>query len=157
MATQRAYNHQYEYQTSVRPKVAVKKKVNPRTKIHRKVFLWTLLFTGAALFLLSLHAEVDDTRRELRNITAELHAIETANEHLQRQIDRSINLSELEQYAISELGMRRVEAHQIFNIDMNTSDNVGEIISHRGDTVPLEEGVLYGVPGVLIRAFETLR
>jgi len=153
---QRAYKHTYEYSAPA-PRQSVKKKANPRAKVHRQVFLWTLVLTAAALFLLSRHAELDNTRRELRNITAELNTIENTNQHLQRQIDRSINLPELRMRAIEEFGMREIEPHQVFDIDMNITGNVGEIISRRLDTVPIEQGILYGIPGVLIRTIETLR
>lgn len=156
MATQRAYNNSYENQALTQSGVRTAK-VSPRAKVHRQVILWAIVFTVAALFLLSRHAELDDTSRQLRNITVELNAIEQTNQHLQRQIDRSINLIELEQRAIEEFGMRRIERHQILDIDMNMNENVGEIISRRSDNIPLDEGILYGVPGVLIRAIQTMR
>jgi len=157
MAAQHAYNDiNPQYQVSVQPK-AQKKKSSSRLTMRRQIFLWTAALTAAAFFLLWRHAALDETRRELQSVTAELNAIESTNQHLQRQIDRSIDLAELEQRAITEFGMRRIEQHQRLFIDMNTAENVGEIISQNRDTVPLEEGILHGVPGVLIRAIETLR
>ena len=158
MAARHAYNHQYEYQTRAAARQQTQAKAaSPRGKVYRTVILWTLMLAAAGFFLLSRHAEVDYTHRELRRVTEQLNAAEHTNQHLQRQIDRAVDLPALELRAIEEFGMRRVERHQMLDVDMNTTENVGEIISNRPDTVPIESGVLYGVPGVLIRAMQTMR
>ena len=156
MATQHAYNNEYEHHAQTQLK-AKKKKSSSRAKTQRQVLLWTFMLTAAALFLLWRYAALDESQRELQRVTAELHAIESTNQHLQRQIDRSIDLTELERRAIEDFGMRRIEHHQRLFIDMNTAENVGEINSQNLDTVPIESGILYGVPGVLIRTIQTLR
>ena len=133
-----------------------KKKSSVRTKSRGKLFLCIITLFAAGFLLVSRHNMVHQTGRELQNARAELHAIESQNQHLQRQIDRSIDLMALEALATEEFGMRRIERHQMFFIDMNTT-NFGERISQNRDRVPIEEGILHGVPGILIMALETLR
>ena len=120
-----------------------------------KLFLYIVISFAIGFFLVSRHVEVHDTGAELRVAREELARIENINQQLQLQIDRSMDLAAIEQIAVEQFGMRRVERHQIFYIDINTA-NFGERIYQSNNRVPVEEGVLHGVPGILIRAIETL-
>ena len=163
MPASRAYqNHAYETlpevaATTARTKAPAARKSFPRKKAkksHAKLFLYIIAAFAIGFLVVSRYVAVEESGRELRAARNELTEIESRNEHLQRQIDRGIDLSEVERIAIEEFGMRRLERHQMFYININ-SNNFGEKID--GNTQSDRDGILQGVPGILINAIETLR
>ena len=157
MSANRALRHAHEpiprleRASSQAPAKKPRKKGNSRGKL----FLYIVISFVIGFFLVSRYVEIQDTGAELRIAREELARVENINQQLQLQIDRSMDLAAIEQIAIEQFGMRRVERHQIFYIDMNTG-NFGERIYQSNNRVPVEEGILHGVPGILIRAIETL-
>lgn len=59
----------------------------------------------------------------------ELNALVTANEKLQFEIDRSLDLKKVEAVAQNELGMRRAEKYQTVYIDLAPVDYVEKTAS----------------------------
>jgi len=157
MAVNRALRHAHEpsprleHTSSQTPAKKPKKKGTSRGKL----FLYIVISFAIGFFLVSRHVEIQDTGVELRVAREELARVENINQQLQLQIDRSMDLAAIEQTAIEQFGMRRVERHQMFYIDMNTT-NFGERIYQSNNRVSVEDGILHGVPGILIRAIETL-
>ena len=154
----RAYERAYQPVTQPQEQIkspAKSKKTKSKGTSRAKLFLYIVISFAIGFFLVSRHVEIQDTGRELVRAREELARIENINQQLQLQIDRSLDLAAIEEIAVGQFGMRRIERHQIFYIDMNTT-NFGERIAQDRNRVPVEEGVLYGVPGILIRAIEVL-
>jgi len=118
--------------------------------------LYTAAVFAVGFLLVSRGITVYETGISAQRARAEHAAIQTKNEQIKLQIDRAVDLKVLEGVAAGRLGMTRPERYQLFYIDMNTND-FGEKIVRKKDAVPIEEGILYGVPGVLIKAIETLK
>ena len=158
MAVRQAYRHTDELVSipEYTPGTAArrKKKSITKRKSRAKLILYILMSFAIGSLLVGRYVVVEETGRELRNARIELNMIESRNQQLQLQINRAIDLVEVERIAIEEFGMRRVERHQMFFIDMNTA-NFGERISQNEE--PADRRILSGVPGILINAIETLR
>ena len=58
---------------------------------------------------------------------ADLNALITSNEKLQYEIDRSLDLKNVENIAKSELGMRRAEKYQTIYLNLPQTDYVEKV------------------------------
>ena len=138
------------------PTTASRKKTKKRQKSRARLFLYIVLSFLVGFLLVSRYVIMYETANQLQETKNELGRVETNNQQLRLQIDRAVDLRALEEISVQRFGMTRPERYQLFYIDMNTS-NFGERVSSTKDIVPIEEVVLYGVPGILIKAIETLR
>ena len=131
---------------------AKKKRSKSRVKSRAKLFLYIIISFTMGFLVVSRYVAVDESGRELRAARNELAAIESRNQQLQMQIDREIAEIDVYLIATEEFGMRRLENHQTFNININTA-NFGERISQ----LQRDGRILQGVPGILVNAIQTLR
>jgi len=153
---QHAYEYEYAPQSEWNePNVATRrKKSKAKTGARVRLFFVVLLMFAAGSLLVGRYGVIDDRTRELAAARAELASIESRNQQLQAQIDRSLDVAEIDRIAVEQFGMRRAEPHQIIRINMNNA-NFGERVSQGGNSGGGR--VLHGVPGILINAIEGIR
>jgi len=150
--------HAYEYipqPEQSEPKVITRRKQSKaRAGERARLFLIILLMFAAGSLLIGRDVMIDDGTRRLAAARAELASIESRNQQLQAQIDRSLDAAEIDRIAVEQFGMRRAEPHQMIRINMNNA-NFGERISQGRNSN--NDRILQGVPGVLINAIERIR
>ena len=118
-----------------RPKLQVVKRIEKtvaqsKSDMHRTA-LQSAKFIMVAVLMLTLFSavlygrfKVDELDREISNINTEITAAQSENVRLNMQIDSVISLKNVEDYAQTQLGMVKMESHQIEYIDLSGEDRV---------------------------------
>jgi cell division protein FtsL len=83
------------------------------------------------MFIVHSYMELNQLSTEGRNAVAELSALKREERTLSRHAEASISLSEVEAYAIGELGMVKPESGQIVYISIASHDHA-EIVPQKG-------------------------
>lgn len=88
------------------------------------------LVLAAVLFVFALMAQIQLTTvsDEAVALTDKIAQLETEQTRLRIEYESAFNLTEIEEYAISELGMQKPRSDQIFYLDSATPDKA-EILS----------------------------
>lgn len=107
-------------QTRKQQREAAKKKARARLKIIAAV---GVVFLMCALMIYGQTA-IFAKNREIEELNASLSEIVVTNEAIQSNIDRSIELGNLESFAKDRLGMVKPDSSQVFYIDMGAKDSV---------------------------------
>lgn len=89
--------------------------------------------------------------QEMKNLESDLNGVLSVNQAIRSKIDKQMELSEIEKYAKSELGMMKPQPYQIFYIDMDMQDKSGG-----GSVSQNAESSVAGTPGTLMNAFKVL-
>ena len=103
-----------------------RQKVRARMKMMGVIAFVFLL--GA--ILIYRHTAIFGKNIEIDALNNELNGIIVTNEGIQSNIDRSIELGNLESIAKNQLGMINPDSSQIFYVDMGTMDEVVKSSSH---------------------------
>jgi len=130
LAYDHSYSPAYPYQpqtqshSNVRIKISKseEKAVQKRANISGLVTL--LLIAGFAFVVLLRGVMITEQSSSVSKKTAEHEALVTTNEKLQFEIDRSLDLDNVEDIARNELGMRRAEKYQTVYINIEQTDYV---------------------------------
>lgn len=77
-----------------------------------------------AAFLIYRHTAIFGMNREINSLNSEYNNILVTNEDIQSNINKSVELGNLESVAKNELGMISPDSSQIFYIDMRNRDEV---------------------------------
>ncbi len=100
-------------------------------KEMRATALQSAKIIAISVFLLSMLAgllygrlKVDELDREISAAQTNISAAESENVRLNMQLDSMISLEHVEQYAEANLGMVKMESHQIEYIDLSGTDKV---------------------------------
>ena len=101
-------------------RLANKRKVRSRLKV---IGVIALVFLMSAV-LIYRQTAIFGKNRQIESLNSELSGIIVTNEAVQSNIDRSIELGNLETFAKNRLGMVNPDSSQIFYIDMGAGDEV---------------------------------
>ena len=90
---------------------------------------------AAAMFVIAIMAQIQltDLSSERVKLEAELAELQTKNAQLQIAYESAFNLTEIEEYAVTELGMQKPGADQITYIDTSSPDRAVVINDKAGD------------------------
>lgn len=120
-----------------RSKQSVKRQVSPETTaktivkdkremINRKVMLlrivYMLIIAFSASFMISKYVTVNETANEIRALSKELENTRAYTSQRVYEMERNIDLSEVEEIATSRLGMQRPESYQIIYVNVDKDD-----------------------------------
>lgn len=122
-----------------------------KAKVRKMVVAVGVVFV-LCLTVLYRYAVLLQRNQEIEELTAELDALSASNQAMQTKIDKQLEISEIEKYAKSELGMMKPQAYQITYIDMNMGDGGSE-----GTVSERSASAVSGVPGALVNAFRVLK
>ncbi len=122
-ATQPAYIP--NTQSNVRIKVSTQKAVQKRTKATGMLSLF--LIVGFAFIVLLRGVMITDKATNIDIKRENLNVLITSNEKLQFEIDRSLDLDNVETIARNELGMRRAEKYQTIYLNLEQTDYVEKV------------------------------
>ncbi len=81
-----------------------------------------LVLALAAGFMISQYVAVHESRSVIEELEEKLRAEEAATSQKTFELERSVNLSEIEEEATTRLGMQRPEKHQIIYINVPQND-----------------------------------
>lgn len=116
-------------QSNVRIRVSSKKQQAAKTRANVMNIVKILLFMACAFVVLYRAVIITDKCNAVEKKQDELNALVTANEKLQFEIDRSLDLKKVEAVAQNKLGMRRAEKYQTVYIDLAPVDYVEKTAS----------------------------
>lgn len=116
-----------------REKAAAKKTRKSRAVFMGKVFFVFVL----ACILVYRHTSLLEINQEIGDLQSQYADINTENEAIQSNIDQMIELGNLEDYAINNLGMVKPDSSQIFYVDMNMTDRT---VTSRSDARQSQTG-----------------
>ena len=90
---------------------------------------------AAAMFVAAIMAQIQltDLSSERVKLEAELAELQTKNAQLQIAYESAFNLTEIEEYAVTELGMQKPGADQITYIDTSSPDRAVVVNGKAGD------------------------
>ncbi|MGN1059643.1 MAG: hypothetical protein ACI4QW_04350 [Clostridia bacterium] len=111
-------------QSNVRIRVSKKKQQAAQKRERALGIVKILLVVSCAFVVLYRGVMITDKCAAVDAKKAELEALVTSNEKLQFEIDRSLDLKNVEAIAQNELGMRRAEKYQTVYIDLEQVDYV---------------------------------
>jgi len=109
------------------PKIVETKKIEkekikvPKTKTKNNVFLGASIF-AVALTIVLRYAMINNMNMENIKLKEELANINNANAQLQLAAEKQVNLSEIEEYAKTNLGFQKPQNYQIEYINVDKED-----------------------------------
>lgn len=116
-------------QSNVRIRVSAKTKEQAVTKKAHALGLGKILIVALFAFLvLCRGVMITDKSAAVAEKKAELNALITSNEKLQVEIDRALDLKNIEAIAVNELGMRRAEKYQTVYVELAQADFVEKTV-----------------------------
>ena len=92
------------------------------------------VLVAAFLFVISITAQIQlfDVSSESVALTTQLAALEEEQSKLRVSYESAFNLTEIEEYAINELGMQKPSADQIYYIDTSAPDKAVVVADNSG-------------------------
>lgn len=113
----------------------------PRPGVHArsKQAVYPLAMLGmlaaAVLFVIAIMAQIQlfDISSKTVELEGQLKELKTEQTKLQIAYEGAFNLTEIEQYATSQLGMQKPSADQIYYIDTSSPDKAVIISENRSD------------------------
>ena len=97
-----------------------------REMIHRKTTLLRIVYMAtialAATFMISKYVAVNETAGEIKSLTNELNDTRAYTSQRIFEMERTIDLGEVEEIATTRLGMQRPESYQIVYVNVEKED-----------------------------------
>lgn len=97
--------------------------------VRRRVTFLRILYMGAiafsATFMISKFVAVNDTASKIKSLNRELENIRAYTSQKIFEMERSVDLSEVEKIATTKLGMQRPESYQMIYVDVAQNDVAG--------------------------------
>lgn len=122
-----AYEHPAQIpqkQSNVRIRISKKKKQSAQKRERALSIVKILLVVSCAFVVLYRGVMITDKCAAVDTKKTELEELVASNKKLQFEIDRSLDLKNVEAIAQNELGMRRAEKYQTVYIDLEQVDYV---------------------------------
>lgn len=119
-----AYNPQPDKELKVRENDKRKSKVRilqeQRTAFSRAVFLFISALLIIAMFcvVLNTYVKKNELTHEISQLQNQLAVAESENTRINSELNSLVSMSMIEQYAVDELGMSKVQSNQIRYIDV---------------------------------------
>lgn len=83
-----------------------------------------IIVTAITFVMIYNRVVLTELTAEVEKASQTLSALENENVRLQMQIDRKMSLSNVEQYAVSELNMGKVEQYQIQTVSLSQDEEI---------------------------------
>ncbi|MBP3360506.1 MAG: hypothetical protein J6N52_06615 [Clostridia bacterium] len=103
-----------------------KKAKDSREMVRRRVTLLRIMYMAviafSATFMISKFVTVNDTAGRIQSLNKELASTRSYTSQRIFEMERSVDLSEVEEIASSRLGMQRPESYQMIYVDVEQED-----------------------------------
>ena len=97
--------------------------VTKRNSLRKfKAICAILLMLGLSLFILHRYTLLNEYNQKIRKLKTELSQVQKANSQLQVEMDRKIDLNQIEQLAIQKLGMQYPDKTQTVLLQVKKKD-----------------------------------
>lgn len=125
------------------------KKVNKKAVFVRKVKSLAMVATVLVLAFMMVrgYVSIDEMNGKITSLKKEYNSITAENQAIQAEIDKKLDLEELQRVATEEYGMTRPERYQIFYVDMGFGDTGVRVADNKNEK---EEPSLTGASGMLV-------
>lgn len=142
-----AYKPQFDRQASSQKKRTVKKGVSrgaakvAKTKgliVIAVIFAIAFTYLGRYVYIFGQHDKIANMTRELENL-------KMANDQLSVEIKTLTDSSRIEQYAIENLNLKKMDSNQIIYLDQTTSDNMQRMTKEKGNILNGIFGLFSGI------------
>lgn len=100
------------------------KKAPENKKVHLSYISWTLAIASAAIFMVSSFVTVHDTRLEVSRLNSQLQEMKTVTNQKAFELEKSVNLSQIETEATTRLDMQRPENYQYVYVNVKREDTI---------------------------------
>ena len=114
----------YQLEMPYNPVVKVNRKVRARNKRNAKTVATILLGLVVCLFMCYRYAAIYGQSVDYSKKMSELRDVEAKNMQLVMEIEKSVDLKKIEEYAINELGMVRPQRYQIRYVTPQVEDKM---------------------------------
>lgn len=104
-----------------------KKEKLKKNKLKRGIFFGILIFS-ASLAIVYRYAMVNKINMEVLTLKKELEEVNVLNSQLKMSAEKNVNYSEIEKYAIQNLGMQKPQTYQIEYITTEKEDIINNSI-----------------------------
>lgn len=127
----------------------LKRRKNKKAVFVRKVKRLAMIATVLTLAFMIVRGYValDEMSGSITSLKKEYNSIVAENQAIQAEIDKSLDLEELQRIATEEYGMIRPERYQIFYVDMGLGD-AGTVVADNENGK--DEPSLAGASGMLV-------
>jgi len=126
LVAQKKYNYEPvpEYQDYQRENKKLKVITVRRTKaiMRFKAMLGILVFFALGIFILLRYSMINEEKRNIYKLKAELNEITRANNQIQVELNRKVDLGEVEKQAIQKLGMQYPDKNQMIYVQIPKTD-----------------------------------
>ena len=128
---------------------APKRKANPKALFIRKVKRYAMVATVLvmAFMIVRGYVAIDEREGNIAKLKKEYNSVSAKIQAIQADIDKSLELGDLQEIAVEELGMSRPENYQIRYYELEGSDS-GTIITESDREK--EKASLEGVSGMMV-------
>ncbi len=126
-----------------------KRKVNKRAMVVRRVKKYAMVATVLVLAFMVVrgYVAIDEANGDISALKQDYNSVLAENQAIQAEIDRGLDLEELQNIAVKEYGMTRPERYQIYYVDMGFGDS-GAVVSE--SEKEQSETSLKGASGMLV-------
>ena len=119
----------------------------------KKKFRWGLAFRAVIYFALIMtvvlrYAAINELDQQIASAKKEFERIESQNIAKRVEIQRSVNLEEIEQRATEELGMVKPGKNQVVNIHVQQEDSAQMLAQPKNNESILNRGFMF-VKGIM--------
>ncbi len=135
--------------SEVQRRTSKPKKVNKKAEFVRKVkkYAMTAAILVLAFMIVRGYVAIDEMSGNISSLKKEYNSVVAENQAIKAEIDKSLDLEELQKVATEEYGMTRPDRSQVYYVDMGLCDSGAVIASNDGEK---EEPSLTGASGMLV-------
>ena len=125
------------------------KKVNKKAVFVRKIKKYAMIATVVVLAFMMVrgYVAIDELDGTITNLKKEYSSINAENQAIQAEIDKNLDLEELQLIATEEYGMTRPERYQVFYVDIESGDTGIQVAENEKKK---EKTALDGASGMLV-------
>lgn len=114
---------------------APRQEAAPRARLSLGTLLMYAMIAGMAALLISSYMRLTIMTDKLSGLTRELETLQNEEVILQKQYEERYTLSEIETYAVEQLGMVKLETSMMEYIELSTPDTISVIDPYEDNQV----------------------
>ena len=125
------------------------RKVNKKAVFVRKIKKYAMIATVVVLAFMMVrgYVAIDELDGTITSLKKEYSSINAENQAIQAEIDKNLDLEELQFIATEEYGMTRPERYQVFYVDIENGDTGVQVAENEKEK---EKTALEGASGMLV-------
>lgn len=126
LAAQKRYNYEpipeYREYEKQNEKIKVVTVTRKKAIMKFKAILGIMIFFALGMFILLRYSQINEERRNIYKMKAELNDLNKSNTQLQAALNMKVDLEEIEKEAIQKLNMQYPDKNQIVYVNLPQTD-----------------------------------